>query len=225
MLPDPGEAPPRTREHDEASGDLPEEFVDLVTAPGTTRRWARRVGGVNRVELDDLTLFRGLSPERRLLMMALLLALKDRASALDFEPGPFDDRQCEPLEGHASVGEVGLKMSYVVDGERIELVPPPPYFKDLLIREIRHLAALSGWRRRVGNVFRRVADAIDGQATMPHQGHARLSCGGFAVDVEVLEYITEHGARLILNLAPQPALLAGRAQEVMKALFEIREAR
>lgn len=205
------------------SGGPPDDLVDVVTAPATTRRWVRHVGGVNRVDLDDLNLFRELAPEQRLLMLVLLLALKDRASALDFEPGPFDAPQDEGSGDRAGVAEIGLRVFYVVDNQRIELVPPPPSCKKMLIREIRNIAGLSGWRRRVADIFRRIADAIDGQTPMPHQGQVQLKCGDFQVAVEVLEYGTQHGARLILNLAPQPSPLAERAQAIMKAMFELRK--
>jgi hypothetical protein len=202
----------------ETQDEMPDDaLIEMVTAPGTTRRWVRRVDGVNLIELDDLTLFRDLVPERRLMTLVLLLALKDRASAVDFEPGPFDSRQSE-----AFVGQVGLKLFYVVNDERLELVPPPAEYKEILTREILHLAGLGTWRRRVADIFRRLADAVDGQIPMPHQGHARLKCGEFQVDVEVLEYRTDHGPRLILNLSPQPDSLSERAEAVLKAIFDLR---
>lgn len=199
--------------------DVPEhDFFGMKTDANMMRRWGRRVGGVNVVELDDLTMFLGLTPERKLLMLALLLVLKDRASALEFEPGPFDARQTE-----AFVGEVGLKMFYVVDGERIELIPPPPSFKDRLTQEIQQIASLSTWRRRVADRFRRIADGIDGQIPMPRQGHVCLKCGEFQVETELLEYRTEHGPHLILNLAPQPDSLSERAQAVIMSIISSRK--
>ncbi len=59
---------------------------------------------------------------QKLLVMVFLLVLRDRATALRFEPWRFDESECE--EGDE---RVGFRMIYKVDGEEHELVPPPRF--------------------------------------------------------------------------------------------------
>lgn len=193
-----------------------DSLLHQVTKMGKSRYETLRVSSVSQIELDNPDLIRKMPTERRLLMMVFLLALKDCATTLDFMPGPFTSEESEDF-----VGQIGLKVFYEVNGEYIALVPPPPSWKKFVTRELQRIAGLSTWRRIVGDVLRRICNVIDPQALTAHQGLIRLKCGECQIDVEVMEYHTNHGARLVLNLGSQPGSLSSQAQAVIKSITEV----
>ncbi len=65
-----------------------------------------------------------------MLLLLFLLSLKDRATELRLEPQDTDS------------SEPGVRLSYVVNGESYELVPPPFEIAIEVIQEIKTLAGL-----------------------------------------------------------------------------------
>ena len=65
---------------------------------------------------------RGLPAHRMMLLLFLQLAVKDRATELRFEQSRFFNGEKEP-----GAAEVGFSLSYRVDGQLYDLVPPPPF--------------------------------------------------------------------------------------------------
>jgi hypothetical protein len=85
-----------------------------------------------------------ISPTRRLLVSQWLLALKDRATSICFTYGP------------------GLStLKYEVDGQWLDLEPPPGSFGPLLGREVRSWINPSFFRRTLADQFRRLATRFD----------------------------------------------------------------
>jgi hypothetical protein len=105
------------------------------------RVWPRsacRVGEVSVVYAFDRD--RNIPTHRRLLLMVLLLALKDRAAEVHFEPC-----RSENAEGRG----MGVRMSFETAGELYELVPPPARIARPLFRDLNgHLPAQRDCPRR-----------------------------------------------------------------------------
>lgn len=91
---------------------------------------ASRVGGCNLIDVGEIGHYPSLSPHRKMLLLLFLLSLKDRATELRLEPQDTDS------------SEPGVRLSYVVNGESYELVPPPFEIAIEVIQEIKTLAGL-----------------------------------------------------------------------------------
>lgn len=93
-------------------------------------------GGVRRAEtsidMDDLLEIQDAAPVRKLLNMVLLLAIKDHASDIHFEP--FEDE---------------YKMRYKCDGVLYEMVPPPRHLANAIASRIKVMANLDIAERRL----------------------------------------------------------------------------
>lgn len=113
-------------ELDEALG---REVAASMIREGGRAPLARWSNGVNVIDFSDvLALCSRIGPHRRLILLLLLLAIKDRASELRFEPCLSED------------GGRMLRLYYEVDGELLELVPPPAGFLDYMLSEIKTVA-------------------------------------------------------------------------------------
>ena len=113
---------------------------------------AKTVDGESTIDFSDPTrLFPSLPPERLIILLVLLLAIRRGARAVIFEPsvGP---------EGR------GIRMFYEVDDQQTELEPPPQYlakpmFRELLLlRKVMSAGAARGHREAAE---RRVAADVE----------------------------------------------------------------
>lgn len=84
------------------------------------------------IDLDSLNEIQDSAPVRKLLNMVLLLAIKDRASDIHFEP--FEDE---------------YKMRYRCDGVLYEMVPPPRHLAMAISSRIKVMANLDIAERRM----------------------------------------------------------------------------
>lgn len=84
------------------------------------------------IDLDDLTELADSAPVRKLLNMILLMAIKDRASDIHFEP--FEDE---------------YKLRYRCDGVMYEMVPPPRHLAMAISSRIKVMANLDIAERRL----------------------------------------------------------------------------
>jgi type IV pilus assembly protein PilB len=100
-----------------------ESILDIIHRLEEDESFGSKVGrpAETSIDLDSLMEIQDAAPVRKLLNMVMLLAIKDRASDVHFEP--FEDE---------------YKMRYRADGVLYELVPPP-----------RHLAAAISTRIKV----------------------------------------------------------------------------
>jgi type IV pilus assembly protein PilB len=86
----------------------------------------------NTIDLDAIEEMSEAAPVRKLLNMVLLLAIKDKASDIHFEP--FEEE---------------YKMRYRVDGILYELVPPPRHLAPAIASRIKVMANLDIAERRL----------------------------------------------------------------------------
>jgi type IV pilus assembly protein PilB len=86
----------------------------------------------NTIDLEAIEEMAEAAPVRKLLNMVLLLAIKDKASDIHFEP--FEDE---------------YKMRYRVDGVLYELVPPPRHLAPAISSRIKVMANLDIAERRL----------------------------------------------------------------------------
>ena len=84
------------------------------------------------IDLDSLEELADAAPVRKLLNMVLLLAIRDKASDIHFEP--FEDE---------------FKMRYRVDGVMYEMVPPPRHLAPAIASRIKVMADLDIAERRL----------------------------------------------------------------------------
>jgi type IV pilus assembly protein PilB len=86
----------------------------------------------NKENIDDLVAFADSEPVRKLLNMVLLMAIKDHASDLHFEP--FEDE---------------FRIRIKADGVLFEMVPPPRHMAAALVTRIKVMANLDIAERRM----------------------------------------------------------------------------
>jgi type IV pilus assembly protein PilB len=115
------------------------------------------------IEIDGQAALAGGPPVRRLVYMVLLLAVKDRATEVRFEPSP-PDRE--------------WKLRYHVDRVWYEMVPVP--LRVPISREVGRLAGLGLARRLRSSLARLVTGSRPAQET-----RVRLRVAGRAVDLGV----------------------------------------
>src|SRR5205085_3121686 len=97
-----------------------------TTLGGTSRRTETSIDMESLMEIQDA------APVRKLLNMVLLLAIKDHASDIHFEP--FEDE---------------YKMRYKCDGVLYEMVPPPRHLATAIASRIKVMANLDIAERRL----------------------------------------------------------------------------
>jgi type IV pilus assembly protein PilB len=86
----------------------------------------------NSIDLDDLAELANSAPVRKLINMVLLMAIRDRASDVHFEP--FEDE---------------YKMRYRCDGVLYEMVPPPRHLASAIASRIKVMSNLDIAERRM----------------------------------------------------------------------------
>ena len=89
-------------------------------------------GRESSIDLENLLEMQDAAPVRKLLNMVMLLAIKDRASDIHFEP--FEDE---------------FKMRYRCDGVMYEMVPPPRHLATAMSTRIKVMANLDIAERRL----------------------------------------------------------------------------
>jgi len=187
-----------------------------VDQSGSDIPLARRRRGVNVIDFSDpLPFFSSLRPERKLLLMVFLLALKDRASTLRFEP-------CEP----DSEGPL-LRMFYEVEGVSHELVPPPRSCSDAILSDLRRIVAVHPARHRLARFLRRLAHGIDGEGDVTHSGrsHIQLKAGAHAVDVSVMMTASALGDHVFFRIPAYPTALRDSASNALRDFMALRRSR
>jgi hypothetical protein len=120
--------------------------------------------------------------------MVFLLVVKDRGSALRFEPHRFPEEECGEDDDR-----VGFRMLYEVDGTEYELVPPPHCLMDLISLDLEALAGLDQPKALIANALRRLASKIDGEAPVPREGGFVARLGEIDLNIEVCVFSTELG--------------------------------
>jgi type IV pilus assembly protein PilB len=131
-------APPKLLEEatQKAYTDKPDETIlDIIQEMETDKRLSSRsMGGRGEtsIDLESLMEIQDAAPVRKLLNMVMLLAIKDRASDIHFEP--FEDE---------------YKLRYRCDGVMMELVPPPRHLATAISSRIKVMANLDIAERRL----------------------------------------------------------------------------
>src|SRR5438045_1516134 len=110
-----------------------ESIQDVVKQIELDKGLAKMAGrNENTIDLEAIEEMAEAAPVRKLLNMVLLLAIKDKASDIHFEP--FEDE---------------YKMRYRVDGVLYELVPPPRHLAPAISSRITVMANLDIAERRL----------------------------------------------------------------------------
>jgi type IV pilus assembly protein PilB len=108
-----------------------ESIIDLITAMEQDPSLGTRVRETS-IDLESLVELTEAAPVRKLLNMVMLLAIKDHASDIHFEP--FEDE---------------YKMRYRCDGVLYEMVPPPRHLAMAISSRIKVMANLDIAERRL----------------------------------------------------------------------------
>ncbi|MGE3807686.1 MAG: GspE/PulE family protein [Gemmataceae bacterium] len=112
-----------------------ESIVDLISVLEADEELGARLMARRHetsIDLDELSEIQDSAPVRKLLNMVLLLAIKDRASDIHFEP--FEDE---------------YKLRYRCDGVMYEMVPPPRHLAMAIASRIKVMANLDIAERRL----------------------------------------------------------------------------
>lgn len=108
-----------------------ESIMDIINALNTDDEDGP-VGRETSIDLDKLIEEADAAPVRKLLNMVMLLAIKDRASDIHFEP--FEDE---------------YKLRYRCDGVMYEMVPPPRHLANAIATRIKVMSNLDIAERRL----------------------------------------------------------------------------
>jgi type IV pilus assembly protein PilB len=114
------------------SGEKEESISGIISALEATDIGAGSYGRENSIDLDDLIELSQSAPVRKLINMVLLMAIRDHASDVHFEP--FEDE---------------YKMRYRCDGVLYEMVPPPRHLATAIASRIKVMANLDIAERRL----------------------------------------------------------------------------
>jgi type IV pilus assembly protein PilB len=114
------------------SGEKEESIGNLIQQLEATDIGSGSVGRENSIDLDDLIELSQSAPVRKLINMVLLMAIRDHASDVHFEP--FEDE---------------YKMRYRCDGVLYEMVPPPRHLATAIASRIKVMANLDIAERRL----------------------------------------------------------------------------
>jgi hypothetical protein len=196
---------PAENENDDVDDRLLEEFL----RPGSGVL-ATRVAGFNLIDVKDVGYFPTLSHHRKTLLLTLLLCLKDRATELRFEPQDTDP------------GAPGVRVSYVVNGEIYDLVPPPFEIAIEIIQEIKELAGLVALPGRMSEIWRAVADRIVRRSTGSTYGGFRIGAEDRVSEVTVMVRPSPRGDRILMQISAVDRAVARIAKENLRRLFENR---
>ncbi|MBI3865194.1 MAG: Flp pilus assembly complex ATPase component TadA [Planctomycetia bacterium] len=111
--------------------DKQESIEDVISGLEDDEDWVDRTGNVG-YDLASLEEMADAAPIRKLLNMVLLLAIKDQASDIHFEP--FEDE---------------FKIRVKADGVLYEMVPPPRHLANAIITRIKVMSNLDIAERRL----------------------------------------------------------------------------
>ena len=109
-----------------------ESIVDIINALSADDEDHRPTGRETSIDLDKLIEEADAAPVRKLLNMVMLLAIKDRASDIHFEP--FEEE---------------YKLRYRCDGVMYEMIPPPRHLANAIATRIKVMANLDIAERRL----------------------------------------------------------------------------
>ena len=109
-----------------------EDVVAELEKDQQLQKAATQVMGEHSIDLESIEELADAAPVRKLLNMVLLLAIKDKASDVHFEP--FEDE---------------FKMRYRVDGVLYEMVPPPRHLSMAIATRIKVMSNLDIAERRL----------------------------------------------------------------------------
>jgi len=109
-----------------------ESIVDIINALTEDDGGETRTGRETSIDLDQLIEQADQAPVRKLLNMVMLLAIKDRASDIHFEP--FEEE---------------YKLRYRCDGVMYEMVPPPRHLANAIATRIKVMSNLDIAERRL----------------------------------------------------------------------------
>ncbi len=130
-----------------------ESIQDVVKQIESDKGLSRMAGrNENTIDLEAIEEMAEAAPVRKLLNMVLLLAIKDKASDIHFEP--FEEE---------------YKMRYRVDGILYELVPPPRHLAPAIASRLKVMSNLDIAERRLPQDGR-----IQLRAGRQRGGHPRL---------------------------------------------------
>jgi type IV pilus assembly protein PilB len=118
----------------DGSGSPEESILDVLRELEQDPDFAPGGGGRREtsIDLDDMTEMANSAPVRKLINMVLLMAIRDHASDVHFEP--FEDE---------------YKMRYKCDGVLYEMVPPPRHLGTAIASRIKVMANLDIAERRL----------------------------------------------------------------------------
>ncbi len=108
-----------------------ESIMDIINSLQEDEGLQNR-GGETSIDLESMMEIADAAPVRKLLNMVMLLAIKDRASDIHFEP--FEDE---------------YKLRYRCDGVMYEMVPPPRHLAAAIATRIKVMANLDIAERRL----------------------------------------------------------------------------
>jgi type IV pilus assembly protein PilB len=109
-----------------------ESIVDIIKELTDNPDFNKFTGRETSIDLESLQELQDAAPVRKLLNMVMLLAIKDRASDIHFEP--FEDE---------------YKMRYRCDGVLYEMVPPPRHLSMAISSRIKVMSNLDIAERRL----------------------------------------------------------------------------
>ena len=109
-----------------------ESIVDIIKQLEDNPDFSNLKGRETSIDLESLQELQDAAPVRKLLNMVMLLAIKDRASDIHFEP--FEDE---------------YKMRYRCDGVLYEMVPPPRHLSMAISSRIKVMSNLDIAERRL----------------------------------------------------------------------------
>lgn len=181
---------------------------------GSPRSWPpllRAVAGVRAVDLEAMAFAPGAPAQYKILALVFLLAIKDRASEVLFEPVEA---------GEGGEGEPMNRMLYRVDGELLELVPPPDHLAAPLRRAVERAAGFQTARRRAANLLRRLAGRLDGQPAGWESGRLRLRAASLVLDATLWVHPCGRGRRLSVHLPEITAAVSDAVWQQFRAHFD-----
>jgi len=114
------------------STEKEESISNLISQLESSDIGSASYGRENSIDLDDLIEMSQSAPVRKLINMVLLMAIRDHASDVHFEP--FEDE---------------YKMRYRCDGVLYEMVPPPRHLATAIASRIKVMANLDIAERRL----------------------------------------------------------------------------
>jgi hypothetical protein len=147
---------------------------------GKTPRLLRRVKGGNVLQLVGVGSPSNSSSTEMFMVHVLLLVMRDKATRLYFEPWEF--KEAEAVEGY---DKVGLRMLYEIQGEQLQLEPPPPWCRPWIARQIESVARLKAISSRLAHRLRRLANWLQGRGPAPRWGRFRVAVGEVHYQVDV----------------------------------------